>query len=91
LERNPLDAGVVVGTKTHYLRIILQGVVDDPSIVGIHRLELDRPARDSDSIGDLTDSLAEFVVAHGPPVPDVDLDTVGIPVLGLKNPVQEKL
>jgi hypothetical protein len=65
--------------------------VDDSPIVGIHRLELDRPARDSDGVGDLTDSLAEFVVAHGSPVPDVDLYTVGIPVLGLKNPIQEKL
>lgn len=91
LEGDAFDPGVVIGTEGHHVRIILQSIVHDPAIVGVHRIEFDRSARDPDGVGDLPDPLAQFVVPHRAPVSNVDLDTLGIPVLSLQDSVQKEL
>ena len=70
---------------------VLQRVVDNPPIVRIHRFKFDWPTGNPHGVGDLTDTLSQFVIPHRPPMADVDLHPVGIPVLGLKNSVKKKL
>jgi hypothetical protein len=65
--------------------------MNDPAIVGIHRVEFDRATGNPHGVGDLADTLSQFVVPHGAPMTDVDLHSVRIPILGLKNPIQKKL
>jgi hypothetical protein len=91
LESDAFNPRVIVWAETHDVRIFLQGVVNDPSIVGIHRLKFDRSPRNPDGVGDLTYTLPQFVISHGAPMADVDLHPLSTPVLGLENPVQKKL
>ena len=42
LNRDALDARVVGRAETHQFGIVLESVVNDPAIVGIHWLQFDR-------------------------------------------------
>jgi hypothetical protein len=91
LESNPLYPRIIVWAETHDVRIFLQRVVNNPSIVGIHRLKFDRTPGNSHGVGDLANTLSQFVISHCAPMADINLDPLSTPVPGLKNPVQKKL
>jgi hypothetical protein len=91
LQRDALNPRVIVWAEAHHIRIFFQRIMNDPAIVGIHRVEFDRATGNPHGVGDLADTLSQFVVPHGAPVADVDLHSVRIPILGLKNPIQKKL
>ena len=91
LNGDALDPCVIARAEAHHVRIIFERVVHDPAVVGVHRLQLHRPPRDPDRVGDLADPAAETIIPHRAPVRDVDLNFRRAAVLRLQNAVKQKL
>jgi hypothetical protein len=91
LESDALDASVIIWAETHYFGIFFQRVMNDAPIVRIHGLEFDRSSGNPHGVSDLTDPLPQLVVPHRAPMADVDLYPERVSILGLENPVEEKL
>ena len=91
LNRNAFNTRVVAWTEAHHFWIIFQRVVNNPPIVRVHRIELNRTAGDPDGLGNLPHTLSQLVVPHRSPMTDVDLNSARAPILRLKNPVEKKL
>ncbi len=65
--------------------------MNNPPIVGVHRLELNRTPGDPDGLSNLPNTLSQLVVPHRPPMADVDLNPARVSILRLKNAVEKKL
>src|SRR5689334_13270483 len=87
LDRDTLYPGIITWAEAHYIRIIFQRVVNDPTIVGVHRLKFDRPPRDTNRFGYLPNFLAQPVVAHCAPMRHVYLDSGRISVGTLEHAI----
>jgi len=85
------DPGVVAWAETHHVGIFFQRVVNYSAIVRVHRLQLYRPTGNAHSLGYLSDTLSQLVVPHRSPMANVHLDSACIPILSLKNSIEEKL
>src|SRR5258708_39630082 len=53
LNGNPLNPGIVIWTKAHYLGIASQRIVNNAPVVRIHRLQFNRASGGSHRFGDL--------------------------------------
>ena len=91
LNGNPFNPRVVAWAETHHVGIFFQRVVNYSAIVRVHRLQLYRPTGNAHSLGYLSDTLSQLVVPHRSPMANVDLDSACIPILSLKNSIEEKL
>ena len=65
--------------------------MNNATIVGIHGLKFNWPARNSDRISYLANALPESVIPHGSPMTDIHLNARRISVLRLQYSIQEKL
>src|SRR5262245_22190290 len=90
-QRDALDAGVVRWAPGGNIGIVLEGVVDDPALVGVHRFQLERAAGFTDDLGELLYLGDELIVLHLAPVLDVDLHFAGVAILRLEETIQEHL
>ena len=61
------------------------------AIVRVHGLQLYRATGNTYSLGNLPDTLSQLIVPHCSPMANVDLNAPCIPILSLKNSIEEKL
>jgi len=87
LNGNPLNPGIVIWTKAHYLGIASQRIVNNAPIVRIHRFQFNRASGGSHRFGDLLYSLPKLIIPHCPPMADIYLNPWSVSILRLQNPV----
>ena len=90
-QRDLLDASRVGRAPGRDVGIIFERVVDEPPLVRIHRLELKRPAGNTNAIGQFSHALHDAIFAHGAVMFAIDNDLFGIFVFSLEETVQQKL
>ena len=86
-----LDARRIGWAPCGNVRIVLKSVVDEAPLVGIHRLKLQRTARDAHAVSQFSDSLHDAIFAHRTVVFAIDNDFFSVFVSGLQQPVKQKL
>ena len=88
---NPFDLGGVSWAPGIDHGIFFEGIVDEATVVGVHRPELDRATCLPHFISVLLHALHQGVVLHGAVVLDVDAETLGLGVVLVNDPVDEIL
>src|SRR5205807_209151 len=86
-----LDPRGIAGTPGCDVGIILEGVVDDPPLIGIHRLELKRSTGNADTLGQFADTLDDTVFAHGTIMFAIDDHLFLVLVFRLEQAIEQKL
>ena len=91
LNGNTFNSRIVAWAETHHVWIFFQRVVNYSPIVRVHWLQLYRATGNTHSLGNLPDALSQLIVPHRSPMANVDLNSSRIPILSLKNSIEEKL
>ena len=90
-DRDPLDSRIVLRAPGADIRVIFERVVNDPAVVGIERISLERSPGRSNRLGKMADFFYEGVVAHGAVVLDVYDHTLAGRILRSKDAIDEIL
>jgi cytochrome c5 len=90
-EGDPLHAGVILRARCLDVGIVFERVVDDPAVVGIEEVGLDRASGRADGLSEVPDFFDEGVVAHRAVVLDIHDDPCGRRIPRGKDPVHEVL
>src|SRR5438552_3697963 len=90
-QRDLLDARGIGWTPGGDLGIVFESIMNEASLVGIHRFKLKRTAGDAHALSQLTHPLYNSIFAHGTIMLAVDNDFFSVVVLGLQQPVKQEL
>src|SRR5207302_8530024 len=86
-----LNPGGIAWTPGCDIGVILEGIVDNAPLIGIHRLELKRSAGNADTLGQFADTLDDTVFAHGTIMFAIDDNLFSVLVFCLKQTIEQKL